>query len=224
MIYITGDTHGDTRRFTEAFMTDESSWNKEDYLIVCGDFGFIFSNNKAEAEKLDYLAKKPYTICFVDGNHENFPAIEAYPTADFCKGKAHKIRENIYHLMRGQVYEIEGKTFFTMGGAYSTDRYMRELGESYWEEEIPSGAEYREALINLKEHKMQVDYIITHTAPREIIRKIGKHPSPYDFKLTGFLDFVKSEVGYKHWFCGHWHEDRDVDGKFSILYFDIRQI
>ncbi len=31
------------------------------------------------------------------------------------------VRSSIIHLMRGQVYEIESKRFFTMGGASSHD-------------------------------------------------------------------------------------------------------
>ena len=33
----------------------------------------------------------------------------------------HKIRPSVIHLMRGQIYEIDGKSFFTFGGASSHD-------------------------------------------------------------------------------------------------------
>ena len=71
--------------------------------------------------------------------------------------------------MRGQVFEID----FTMG-AYSIDRYMRFEGLSYWKGELPDNSEYREASENLKEHDFKVDYVLTHTAPREIIRWMGE--------------------------------------------------
>jgi hypothetical protein len=38
-------------------------------------------------------------------------------------GKVQAIRKNVLHLMRGQIYEIEGQTFFIMGGAACHDTY-----------------------------------------------------------------------------------------------------
>lgn len=134
MIYITGDTHGDQNRILA--LEKKSHIKNGDYLIICGDFGYLFMNDLTENNFLDDMSKRGYTILFVDGNHENFKALYEYPVEEFCGGKVHKIRSNIYHLMRGQVYDIDGKSFFTMGGAYSIDRYMRKLGTSYWKEKF----------------------------------------------------------------------------------------
>ena len=79
MIYITGDVHGDINRFSEAFIPNETSLTKDDYLIICGDFGFIFANDDEEKERLDTLATKPYNILWLDGNHEAFDVINEYP-------------------------------------------------------------------------------------------------------------------------------------------------
>ena len=68
MIYITGDTHGEISRFMGNNMGD-STWTAEDVLIVCGDFGFVYYGNEKERAKLDALEKKPYTVCFCDGNY-----------------------------------------------------------------------------------------------------------------------------------------------------------
>lgn len=48
MIHITGDTHGDQLRFIEGNMPGESEWASDDFLIICGDFGFIFSDSNIE--------------------------------------------------------------------------------------------------------------------------------------------------------------------------------
>ena len=108
MIYVTGDTHGDRFRFIRNMLNDDS-WTKDDYLIICGDFGYLFFNNSAEEKFLDFLETKPYTICFCDGNHENFPAIFKYPQEKWNGGNIHRIRKNIIHLMRGQVFTIKNK-------------------------------------------------------------------------------------------------------------------
>lgn len=115
MIYITGDTHGEQARFSPFGMPREESFKANDTVIVCGDFGYIFSGSDEENKFLDELSEKPYTICFCDGNHDNLPAIYAYPEEEWNGGRVHRIRKNIFHLMRGQIFEIEGKKFFTMG-------------------------------------------------------------------------------------------------------------
>ena len=229
MIYVTGDTHGDRDRFCDAVMPGESDLTENDHLIICGDFGYIFRGGYDEDHFLDGLTKKPYTICFVDGNHENFPGINAYPTETWCGGRIHRIRENIIHLMRGQVFTIEGKTIFTMGGAYSIDRFCRTLGVSWWEEELPCNSEYREATRNLAEHGNRVDYIITHTtSKRNIIRMatdkstgIFHMPDAKDSELTGFFDWIEDTVEYSHWYFGHFHIDRRITSKATALMFDL---
>lgn len=47
--------------------------------------------------------------------------------------------------MRGQVYQIEGKRLFVFGGAYSIDRAYRDLGFTWFKEELPLAEEYEEA-------------------------------------------------------------------------------
>lgn len=221
MIYITGDTHGDQLRFIENNMPGEDAWTSEDYLIVCGDFGFVFTDSEQEHQFLDYLSEKPYTICFCDGNHENFPRIYRYPEQTWNGGRIHRIRENVIHLMRGQVFLIGGKSFFTFGGAYSMDRYIRREGYSWWPEELPSNSEYREAMQSIREFDHTIDYIITHTAPREIIRRMGKYPDAHDMELTGFLEWIMYEVTFQKWFFGHWHLDKEIGDRFRAIWYDV---
>ena len=45
---------------------------------------------------------------FIDGNHENYDRLSAYPVTEWRGGKVHRIADNILHLMRGQVFEIDG--------------------------------------------------------------------------------------------------------------------
>ena len=41
------------------------------------------------------------------------------------------ISDSICHLMRGQVFDIDGKTFFTFGGGNSIDKAWRTPGVSW---------------------------------------------------------------------------------------------
>ena len=234
MIRVTGDTHGDPVRFIENNMGD-NQWTSDDLLIVCGDFTYIFRNNDSEKEFLDYLEKeKPYTICFCDGNHENFPAIYSYPEEEWNGGRIHRIRKNIVHLMRGQVYTIENKSFFVFGGSYSIDKGWRKEGVSWWPEEQPNEDEYATGLKNLEKSNYEVDYIITHTAPQAIVEKlIAKQPwniradfemDYRDYKLMGYLGEVLFKTKFKHWFFGHWHFDTLVDETCTAVYYDVHKV
>ena len=43
MIYITGDTHGEFgRRFNTQNFPEQKTMTKDDYVIICGDFGGIW--------------------------------------------------------------------------------------------------------------------------------------------------------------------------------------
>ena len=224
MIRFTGDTHGEQSRFQDFISAGEEFWTKDDTLIVCGDFGYLFKNDTIENIFLTDLEKKKYNICFCCGNHENFDALEKYEVEEWNGGKVHRIRKNVFHLMRGQVYTIENKKIFTFGGAYSIDRYMRKEHISWWRQEIPSNEEYKEASENLKRHEYKVDYVVTHTAPREIILRMGHNPDMHDAELTGFLEWIMYEISYKAWFFGHWHMDKEIDNKHRALWFDVVEV
>lgn len=217
MVFVTGDIHGDESRLTPENVPRYLNVKENDTIIVAGDFGLIWNDDLdytdddypvSDNEKLDTLASGPYRICFVDGNHENHPKIATFPVVDFCGGKAHEIRKDkIYHLIRGEIYEIEGKKIYVMGGAYSIDRYMRQLGVSWWSEELPNNDDYKNSISNLKKADYKVDYIITHTAPEEIIRHMRFSPDPHDAELTGHLGYIMLNVDFKRWYFGHFHRD-----------------
>ena len=228
-IYITGDTHGDPRLFLDDSF---SALRRGDTLLIAGDFGYLFSDNVFEDACLDLMEGQPYRICFVDGNHENFPAIARHPVERWHGGLVHKIRRNVFHLMRGQVFTIEGKTFFTFGGGYSRDRLYRTPGVSWWPEELPSQSQCAEALHNLDARGRRVDYILTHTIPLSVILQMQQHPDGHEAALNQFLELVLQTVQFRHWYAGHWHLDQDFRVKadpaqepdFTILFKQLRKL
>ena len=109
MIYITGDTHGEYSRFNSKNFYEQKEMTKDDYVIICGDFGGIWDvgqEGKREKYWLNWFEERPFSLLFVDGNHENFDRLKGYKEMDWNGGKVHEIRPDILHLMRGQVFEI----------------------------------------------------------------------------------------------------------------------
>lgn len=69
-----------------------------------------------------WFSEKKYTLLWIQGNHENYDMIAEYPIEEWHGGKVrHIVRDKVILLERGQVFEIEGKKFFTFGGASSHD-------------------------------------------------------------------------------------------------------
>lgn len=219
MIFITGDTHGELEPFLNRLAKYDLTPN--DTVIVCGDFGFDWGDPYHNA-MLKELSRQNFTIAFADGNHENFDFLYIHPEETWHGGRIHRVEQNVIHLMRGQIFEFEGKSFFTFGGAYSRDKYMRHPGVSWWEQEIPNSAEYRTAASNLEKVNYSVDYVLTHQSPERMIRALGHAPDAHDRELTGYLDWLYDNLDFKKWFAGHWHVNRSFDnGRMNILLDEV---
>ena len=215
MIYITGDTHGDLPDLEQR--VKDNDIGPGDILIIAGDFGFVWGTGYSES-CLTELGWKPFTIAFIDGNHENFDLLEQYPMEDWNGGRVHRIKPNIVHLMRGEAYVIEGKRFFCFGGAYSMDKAIRHPGTSWWPQELPTNEDYVHARETLESLKYETDYVITHTIPQSMIHRLGLYPDRHDGELTGYFEWLYHELKFKRWFAGHFHEDREFNGDFEILF------
>ncbi len=170
------------------------------------------------------LSRQVYTIAFVDGNHEDFSILGEYPVSEWNGGQVHKIADNIYHLMRGQLFTIEGKTFFTMGGAYSIDKYRRVKGIDWWKEELPNSDDYKAADRTLSKCGYKTDYVITHTLPQSSIHYIGRVPDMHDLELTGYLDWLYEKLDFKKWFAGHFHINKQARGNVWVLFDEVVRI
>lgn len=222
-IFVTGDTHGslDIHKLNMSRFPEQKNLTKQDYVIVCGDFGLVWNNGEKELFWRNWLQERNFTALFIDGNHENFDLLKTFPVRTWKGGKVRFINDSIIHLMRGQVYTIHEKKFYTMGGANSIDRKFRTPGISWWAEEIPNKQEIEEGFKNLKEHQCRVDYIITHTAPLDIMEEIC-YVREYTI-LNNLFMLYKKHVKFKQWYLGHFHLDGTI-GKFTILYNDIVEI
>ena len=243
MIYITGDTHSDFSRFTEENFLIQSEMTKDDYIIICGDFGGVWTfeeDSRREKEALDWLNNKSFTTLFVDGNHENYTRLYNYPIEEWKGGKVHKIRDSVLHLMRGEIFDIDNKRIFAFGGARSHDiqdgilnldeeekiyeyrkrgAYFRIRDFSWWDLELPTNQEMENGIENLEKINYKVDYIISHCCPTSIQALIN---STYKRDiLTDYLQQISEKCTFKRWYFGHYHDYRQVNAQFTLLYEDI---
>lgn len=249
MIFVTGDCHADFHKFNTKQFPQQKEMTKDDYVIVCGDFGGIWNNSESERYWLDWMERKSFTLLFVDGNHENFDMLATFPVVDFHGGKVHQIRSNIFHLMRGQCYDLQGKTFFCFGGASSHDiedgildpfgfedkskfvetycnwtkqgKQFRIKGISWWQQELPCEEEMYEATWNLAMENFKVDFVITHCLPQSMASALSFTQSD---KLTLFFEQLLAKgLTFKRWYCGHYHIDKSLLN-YVVLYNNIEQI
>ena len=243
MIYITGDTHSDFSKFTEENFPIQSEMTKDDYVIICGDFGGVWTSEEEssrEKDALDWLDNKSFTTLFVDGNHENYTRLYNYPMEEWNGGKVHKIRDSVLHLMRGEIFDIDNKKIFAFGGAKSHDiqdgilnldeeekiynyrkrgAYFRIRDFSWWDLELPTNQEMENGIENLEKVNYKVDYIISHCCPTSIQALIN---STYKRDiLTDYLQQVSEKCTFKRWYFGHYHDYKQVNSQFTLLYEDI---
>lgn len=254
MIYMTGDCHTDFRRFQRSIFPEQREMTKEDTMIIAGDFGGIWfqpgdlSSRKAEDHNLDELDARSFTTVFVPGNHENYTRLmsDEFPVKTWKGGLVKEIRPTVLMLMRGEMYEIEGRRVFAFGGASSHDvqdgildmadpgwkekaknlkrrkkYYYRVKGLSWWEEELPSEEEMRHGIETLEKYHWFADYVVTHCAPTSVQALAGPFQSDI---LTDYLEEIRQKLDYTRWFFGHYHDNRQVTKKDILLYEQIVRI
>lgn len=243
LFYITGDTHSDFSRFTEENFPIQTEMTKNDYVIICGDFGGVWTfeeESRREKEALDWLNNKNFTTLFVDGNHENYTRLYNYPIEEWKGGKVHKIRDSVLHLMRGEIFDVDNKKIFAFGGAKSHDiqdeilnldeeekiyeyrkrgAYFRIRDFSWWDLELPTSQEMENGIENLEKINYKVDYIISHCCPTSIQALIN--PTYKRDVLTDYLQQILEKCTFKRWYFGHYHDYKQVNSQFSLLYENI---
>ena len=81
--FVTGDTHGGQphgrfsahgfmRRFSAESLPEQKKMGKENYVVICGDFGGVWHTDRMsaaespeEAQTLDWLEDGPFTTLFI---------------------------------------------------------------------------------------------------------------------------------------------------------------
>lgn len=219
MIYITGDIHGDLDDFE---CRGTAKLKKDDILLVTGDFGFIWDNSKAETKALKKLSKKKFTILFVEGVHENFEMLYQYEECDIFGAKARKIADNIYCLNRGEIYAVNNKNIFALGGGAVDDIFENADPDPLKHPSLPTDEQLKYAVDNLRKHDKKVDIILTHEAPASVKRLIRRDSVINDLNI--FLDTLLHNIWYDKWYFGSLHTDRVVSKQMECVYQQVIKV
>ena len=228
-LIITGDTHGNPlNRFrsvldrVKASEETEYAFTKNDLMAVVGDFGVIWGPGtpkqiRMENRILDELEAMPFTTVFIDGNHENFDRLLAFPEEERFGGKVGVLRPSVLHLkQRGHVYDFGGMKTWCFGGGISIDKILRREGTSWWAAEEPSKEEYEYGISQLEANGWKVDMVLTHAAPTRALnalnlkplltKDLGYEANLYD-PLSPYFEQVTERLDFDRWSFGHYHKD-----------------
>lgn len=250
MMYVTGDCHADFSRFSTDNFPEQKNLTKDDYIIICGDFGGVWNylgETNEEKYWLDWLDKKPFTTLFVDGNHENFKRLKEYPRVKYHGGFVHRIRGSVFHLMRGYVYEFSGKKFFTFGGAKCHDIQDGILDPQNFASLSDCWKVYKlmtldGKMVRIKGVSWWADELPSKAEMDRGIKNLEKSNWKVDYvishcapllissrmynddsdKLTRYFDkLIDSGLLFRDWWFGHYHGRMDFDNKHHMIYGDI---
>lgn len=235
-IFLKGDCHGEFQTIQDWVNSikdnpKQQALDDTDVLILLGDVGInYFLNIKDSRNKAFLCAQFPGIILCIMGNHEKRPNLmpNMHIITEKFGGKVYQDAAfpRINWTINGEIYNINGKTFFPIDGAYSVDKYYRlDRGWAWFPEEIIDD-EDKEKVRQTAMQITAVDYVLSHTCP------ISKEPietfldfidqSTVDTSEEEFLQEIWDNLYFEKWFCGHWHTEKD--GKLTFLYHRIIEL
>ena len=127
-----------------------------DVILHLGDFGYTFDADFMTGVE-EALADADLPLLFVDGNHEDFDHLYAWPVAE---NGLRRLTDHVWHLPRGLRWTWAGIRFLALGGATSVDRRHRVPGSSWWPQEAITTADAARAIAG-----GPADVLLTHDCP-----------------------------------------------------------
>lgn len=214
---ITGDKHGDMYS-----LKDEVG-----NIVILGDSGIDY-NDYARKDCYNIMRNSPNGFFIgVRGNHEerpeNLPNFYKKEYCDIVKGEVYKAKklDNLIFLIDGNIYTIEGYKILVLGGAYSIDKFYRLQNNYKWFKDEQLSQEEMDNIFE-KIKGVEVDLVFSHTCPfmwqpTETFL-IGFDQSTVDNNMEHFLSKVEKNITYKHWYFGHFHTDREINEKATVVF------
>ncbi len=138
-------------------------------------------------------------------------------------GKVHHIIGSVYHLMRGQIFNIDGLRIFTMGGGESPDVDIRIANDTWYAEESPSQQELIEGAENMATYNNIVDIVITHEPSakvKEFLQMQFTEKSRVTL-LNTYFEELAGAVDYRKWYFGSLHMDKHISATQVAVFTNV---
>lgn len=205
MIFATEDTHGNFLRFSTKNFPEQKQMSRNDYVIICGDFGGMWDDSAEERYWLDWLNEKPFTTLWIDGyTFFAMGGAKSHDTQDGILDPNSPDFKDRYRLLKAK------------------NARSRILRQSWWPEEMPSESEYQTTRKLLESVNWEVDYLLTHCAPTSIGKRI--HYKNTADPLTNFFEEISKRLKFHYWLFGHYHGNQIIEEKYVLLWEQILQI
>lgn len=234
MNYI-ADNHGDLKPINDWI----NNYENERYLCILGDSGVNFYEDNRDIEIKKYIQKEitkyrgrthnNRNILFVRGNHEARPdELKTYKRVRTCIGQVFVEDDypDLWFLIDGESYKIEGKYYFVLGGGFSIDGFDRILNNyRWWKHEELSDREFNQIMIKAEETIKHPIIVLSHMLPSEVKNKKRSKISNTEKNLQSFLEkYHQNIIG---WNAGHDHRRETIYQRgmpFEIVYKKITKL
>lgn len=225
-IFITGDTHREFDRIRS--FCEKNHTTKDDIIIILGDAGINYYLLGMDNNLKSELNMFPITFFCIHGNHEERPFnIPSYQKKQWHSGTVYIEPEypNLIFAKDGEIYDFNGQQYIAIGGAYSVDKYIRQLrGWQWFESEQPDDEIKMFVEQQLEKVNWQLDGVLSHTVPIDYEPRwaflSGLDQSKVDKTTELWLGEIEKKLHYKHWYAGHFHVDSQ-EGPIKIMFKNI---
>ena len=229
MVILTGDTHGEFDRIEQ--FCEEYETTENDVMVILGDAGINYWLDEQDEALKERLSQLPITLFCIHGNHEERPEeVPGYELVEWRGGFVWIQPEypNLLFAKDGEIYQFDGKTVITIGGAYSVDKHYRlAVGAPWFGTEQPDERTKGQVMSALNRAGWKVDYVFSHTVPLSAIPRHALLPTVdqkmVDNSTEEWLEEIAQKLDYQGWFAGHFHITWSLD-RIQILYEDYMEL
>lgn len=240
-VYFQGDLHGSVDAIQNCISQIENP-TEQDVIIVCGDAGLEYGDMiMGKAKKA--MKKFPGAWLIVRGNHDNryWRDHSCYDPMDCVEGWELSRKFVNYTMVQtkypnihyaadwGGIYCVDGQNILTIPGAYSVDKFYRESKNLPYEfEEQLYYREWLDLSILAEEYQDNIDFVVAHSFPYYLEPQLRYlfmdfiDQSTVNKDTEHWLDVIMQTVEkgkrFKHYFGGHYHDDKQLAAKYTMLY------
>lgn len=250
-VFITGDLHGSGIEFKNRIAQIDNP-TEEDFIICAGDVGieydgYVYGDIKRAMKHFPgtvIVMRGNHDDCywknhgFVDNDGYYQFYNNGWEFVDNTELFIHQKKyPNIWYVDdNGGIYTINGYNILFIPGAYSVDKYYR-LDNNYpWNPYEQLNDMVKEELYTIVKDWIDIgfdiDFVVGHTFPLKMEKyyrdlfmdNINQHL--VDKSMEEWLDTIANQFersdNFKQYFGGHFHDDRALTDKYTMLYHNVK--